>query len=65
MAPKLQPGNMQRKEVVPLKTILSEKGQGLVEYAIIFALVILLVIVLVWIFGDQLGAVYSNIIETV
>lgn len=48
-----------------MKTILSEKGQGLVEYAIIFALVILLVIVLVWIFGDQLGAVYSNIIETV
>lgn len=65
MASILQPGNMQRKEVVPLKNMLSEKGQGLVEYALIFALVILLVIVLVWIFGDQLGEVYSNIIETV
>lgn len=56
---------MQRKEVVPLKNMLSDKGQGLVEYALIFALVVLLVIVLVWIFGDQLGEVYSNIIETV
>lgn len=42
-----------------------EKGQGLTEYALIFALVVLVVIVLLWIFGDRLGQVYSEIIEVV
>jgi Flp pilus assembly pilin Flp len=42
-----------------------EKGQGLVEYAFILVLVVLLLIVLLWIFGDQLGATYSNIIDTI
>lgn len=42
-----------------------EKGQGLVEYALIFALVVLVVVVLLWLFGDQLGQIYSSIIETI
>lgn len=45
-----------------MNTKLLEKGQGLVEYALIFALVVLVVVVILWIFGDQLGQVYSNII---
>jgi len=48
-----------------LKHDRSVKGQGLVEYALIFALVVLVCIVLLWIFGDQLGNIYSNIIQTV
>ena len=38
-----------------------EKGQGLIEYAIILSLVALVVIVVVWIFGPSLGDSYSTI----
>jgi len=38
-----------------------EKGQGLIEYAIILSLVALVVIVVVWIFGPRLGDSYSTI----
>lgn len=42
-----------------------EKGQGLTEYALIFALVVLLMVVLLWIFGDRLGQVYSEIVNII
>jgi pilus assembly protein Flp/PilA len=48
-----------------LETKLRERGQGLVEYALIFALVVLVVVVLLYIFGEQLGQVYSNIIQNI
>ncbi len=38
-----------------------EKGQGLVEYAIILALVAILVIVVVRMMGPKLGNTYSTI----
>ena len=38
-----------------------EKGQGLVEYAIIIAFVAILVIAVVRLFGPQLGNTYSSI----
>lgn len=38
-----------------------EKGQGLVEYAIILALVALLVIVVVRALGPEIGDAYSSI----
>ncbi len=41
----------------------SEKGQGLVEYALIFMLVVLIVIVLLPLFGPWLSAAYSNVIN--
>ena len=42
-----------------------EKGQGFVEYALIFAFVVLVVIVVLWLFGNQVGSTYSNIITTI
>ncbi len=42
-----------------------EKGQGFVEYALIFAFVVLVVIVLVVVFGNEVGRTYSNIITTI
>ena len=42
-----------------------EKGQGLIEYAIILSLVALVVVVVVWIFGPRLGDSYSTISSSV
>lgn len=41
------------------------KSQGLVEYAIIIILVALAVIILLALFGQNLGGVYSNIINSI
>jgi pilus assembly protein Flp/PilA len=38
-----------------------EKGQGLVEYAIIIAFVAILVIAVISLFGPNLGNTYSSI----
>jgi pilus assembly protein Flp/PilA len=42
----------------------SQSGQGMVEYALILALVALIVIVALLATGGQLINVYSNIIQT-
>jgi pilus assembly protein Flp/PilA len=41
-----------------------EKGQGLVEYALILVLVAIVVIVILAILGPAIGQVFSNIIES-
>lgn len=38
------------------------RGQGLVEYAILIALVALIVVVLLALFGTSVGNMFSNII---
>ena len=38
-----------------------EKGQGLVEYAIILSLVALIVIAVLWLLGPRIGNSYSSI----
>lgn len=43
----------------------AEKGQGLVEYAAIFALVVIMVIVLVSLFGHSVNGMYTNIIHAI
>ncbi len=40
---------------------LQEKGQGLVEYAIILSLVALIVIAVMWLLGPKVGNNYSTI----
>ena len=40
-----------------------EKGQGLVEYALILVLVAIVVIVILAILGPAIGDVFSNIIN--
>jgi pilus assembly protein Flp/PilA len=41
----------------------SERGQGLTEYALILVLVSLVVIIVLQIFGPQVGNVFSQIIS--
>lgn len=42
-----------------------EKGQGLVEYAIILILVVVVVLVLLAVFGTGVGDMFSNVISTI
>ncbi len=41
----------------------SEFGQGLVEYSLILLLVALALIIVLTVFGEGLGNVYSNLID--
>ena len=38
-----------------------EKGQGLIEYAVILSLVALIVIAVMWLLGPEVGDSYSSI----
>jgi pilus assembly protein Flp/PilA len=42
-----------------------EKGQGLVEYAIILSLVALIVIAVMWLLGPEIGDSYSTISSSI
>jgi Flp pilus assembly pilin Flp len=42
-----------------------DTGQGLVEYSLILLLIALAIILILSIFGTELGDVYSNIIENI
>jgi pilus assembly protein Flp/PilA len=48
-----------------MRLIPSEKGQGLVEYALILVLVALIVIVILALLGPAIGGVFSNIINLI
>jgi len=41
-----------------------EKGQGLVEYAIIIAFVAIVVIIVVGLFGTRVGNTFSSIVDS-
>lgn len=43
----------------------SEKGQGLVEYALILVLVAVVVIVILALLGPAIGNVFSNIVRNI
>jgi pilus assembly protein Flp/PilA len=42
-----------------------EKGQGLVEYALILVLVAVVVIVILALLGPAIGKIFSNIVQKV
>lgn len=42
-----------------------EKGQGLLEYALIITLVAIIVIVVIALLGPAIGDMYSNVVELV
>lgn len=42
-----------------------EKGQGLVEYALILVLVSIVVIVILALLGPAIGKIFSNIVSSV
>jgi pilus assembly protein Flp/PilA len=44
---------------------LKEKGQGLVEYALILVLVAVVVIVILALLGPAIGNIFSNIMQAV
>ena len=43
----------------------SERGQGLVEYALILVLVVIVVIVILMLLGPAIGNVFSNIVSNI
>jgi pilus assembly protein Flp/PilA len=54
---------VKQKEVKAMLFQPKEKGQGLVEYALILVLVAIVVIVVLVILGPAIGNVFSNIIS--
>ncbi len=44
---------------------LPERGQGLVEYALIISFVVLVILVVFYFFGPAVGDMYSNVISTI
>ena len=42
-----------------------ERGQGLAEYAFIISLIAIVVIVLVALFGEAVGGMYSDIVSQI
>jgi len=54
-----------QKEVMFMRKIWDTDGQGLVEYVIILVFIALFVIVILGLFGESLGGVFSNIINSI
>lgn len=57
--------NPERKEVDHVLYAPKEKGQGLVEYALILVLVAVVVIVILALLGPAIGNVFSNIVNAI
>lgn len=58
-------GNFLRKVVKDMLFAPKEKGQGLVEYALILVLVAVVVIVILALLGPAIGNVFSNIVSNI
>lgn len=54
-----------RKVVIAMLFAPKEKGQGLVEYALILVLVAVVVIVILALLGPAIGNVFSNIVTNI
>jgi len=46
-----------------MQFIPSERGQGLVEYAMILVLVAIVVMVMLMVFGPAIGNIFSNVVS--
>ena len=53
------------REVVDVIFLVRERGQGLVEYALILVLVALIVIVILALMGPAIGNIFSNIVNSI
>ena len=51
--------------MIPVLFVLRERGQGLVEYALILVLVALIVIVILALLGPAIGNVFSNVVASI
>ncbi len=56
------PSIWSRKEVIHVLELRNEKGQGLVEYALILVLVAIVVIAILLLLGPVVGNAFSNIV---
>jgi pilus assembly protein Flp/PilA len=54
---------MYGKEVKTMLYEPKEKGQGLVEYALIIALIAIVVIIILGLLGDQVSAIFQTITD--
>ena len=54
-----------KQEVNTMLFAPKEKGQGLVEYALILVLVALIVIVILSLLGPAIGNVFSNVVDLI
>jgi pilus assembly protein Flp/PilA len=54
-----------RREVKTMLFAPKEKGQGLVEYALILVLVAVVVIVILALLGPAIGNIFSNIMNSI
>jgi pilus assembly protein Flp/PilA len=57
--------NSEGKEVNVMLYAPKERGQGLVEYALILVLVAVVVIVILALLGPAIGNVFSGIVQTI
>lgn len=48
-----------------MRILLRERGQGLVEYALLLVLVALVVIVILLLLGPAIGNVFSNVVANI
>jgi pilus assembly protein Flp/PilA len=53
------------KEVTTMLFAPKEKGQGLVEYALILVLVAVVVIVILALLGPAIGNIFSNVMKSI
>jgi pilus assembly protein Flp/PilA len=51
--------------VIHLLFLVRQRGQGLVEYALILVLVALIVIVILALLGPAIGNIFSNIVSAI
>lgn len=56
---------LKSKEVIIMLYAPKERGQGLVEYALILVLVAVVVIVILALLGPAIGNVFSNIVSNI
>ncbi len=56
---------MAGKEVKTMLFAPKEKGQGLVEYALILVLVAVVVIVILALLGPAIGNIFSNVMKSI
>jgi len=59
------PGRLSGKEEQAMLFAPKERGQGLVEYALILVLVAVVVIVILALLGPAIGNVFSNIVSSI
>ena len=53
------------EEVVDVIFLVRQRGQGLVEYALILMLVALIVIVILALLGPAIGNIFSNVVSAI